>query len=82
MLKHTYTTCFILPDVQEKENNEIKHKNYGLPHSFEFYFFLYNINFSTEGTYAVKKLPLGKKLHVIISKALTAFKLGLNDNYI
>lgn len=24
----------------------------------------------------------GKKLHVIISKALTAFKLGLNDNYI
>lgn len=40
MLKHTYTTCFILPDVQEKENNEIKHKNYGLPHSFDFYFFL------------------------------------------
>lgn len=36
MLKHTYTTCFILPDVQEKENNEIKHKNYGLPHSFDF----------------------------------------------
>lgn len=35
MLKHTYTTCFILPDVQEKEN-EIKHKNYGLPHSFDF----------------------------------------------
>lgn len=47
-----------------------------------FMFFLYNINFSTEGTYAVKKLPLGKKVHVIISKALTAFKLGLNDNYI
>lgn len=37
MLKHTYTsTCFILPDVQEKENDEIKHKNYGLPHSFDF----------------------------------------------
>lgn len=39
MLKHTYTTCFILPDEQEKKNNEIKHKNYGLPHSFDFYFF-------------------------------------------
>lgn len=36
MLKHTYTTCFILPDEQEKKNNEIKHKNYGLPHSFDF----------------------------------------------
>lgn len=45
MLKHTYTTCFILPDVQEKENNEIKHKNYGLPHSFEFYFFFVQYKF-------------------------------------
>lgn len=46
-----------------------------------FNFFLNKINIALNEL-AVKKLPLGKKLHVIISKALTAFKLGLNYNYI